>query len=778
MDSNNVQAKKARYNETKIALIDYLNELKSSNLNSTHSLPPEIEDAINNQFSNLSIEESELLLEEIIYPGILILIDHPNALIGDAILRIFLLNSVKTVLLSSKVDFTKFISIFNIEDWLKLEPRAICMRISIISALIESRVIINGILSDLKQLVALIFKGFQNETYFIQLSATKLISLLINMKILENFILQEFLTFQSNLILSLKIQVSDGLINRLQFYKYLFSDINTRKFLFQNNIELKNELENHSSINGKKPRFQILNEFCNFVHFLVFHNDILISNQGIELFNLALSDESRLYSNNFQVFIKDVINSVKAFISTFSPKETRKHLINKFSTNLKLLNIVIGNNNSNFLVNSDFGILIINFISSILKYYPEFTNNSVFIERGVVVMLLKIASSFKLFTRTNDNTELVHGKTSTNSQNELTELEIEFMINYFVYSFEINKLLLINLSQISSIFQITEPQIINYSTLLLSKNIISCKKFVNSSFFTNFNLKIGELLSIYEQDDLSNWQLFLLIKYLILLYSLDLIKLIPNSSHSKTIKMISEVIFTNFNRNSDSCTKLEIRKYSLIGPNVILTCFDLLNLVFKVPNLSKSLFELSFSISEELLRICLSFKISRVKMVRGELFHDDYVEFLVKIISILRNTDIPANSRLVLCPDILDYISEFSKNGFSPTTLDCIFFLIEIFLRNSPENIEIGIIENLIERLLLFYIPYEQQDGYLQFYNSYKQLCSIHGRPTYLPDPVQINEDFVPNDYSIQHKYMLNDQFCVDSIIGRFAECNLDCIGE
>ncbi|KAH8585149.1 uncharacterized protein ELE39_003401 [Cryptosporidium sp. chipmunk genotype I] len=777
LDSNIVQAKKARYDGTKIALIKYLNELKNANLNSTHSIPPEIEDAINDQFSNLSIEDSEFLLEEIIYPGMLILREHPNALIGDVISRIFTLNSVKTVLLSSKIDYSRFISILKVEDWPKLEPRAICIRISIVSSLIESRTIVNCISSDLKKLLTLIFKGFQNETYFVQLSAKKLISSLIKMEVLTDFILDEFLNFQSDLISQLKLSVSDSVINKLQFYKYLFSDMHTRRFLFQNNIKSKSELENNS-INMKEPGIEILNEFCNFIRLLVFQDDVFISNQGIELFSLALSDDSKLYSNNLQVFIRDVIHSVKAFISTFSPKKTKKDSISKFSRNLKLINIIIGNSSSNFLVSSDFGIFIIKFISSILENYSDFKNDKGFTETGVIVMLLKVVSSFKPFIKASDSGKLIQNKVFFNSQNELTELEIESIFKYYFYSFEVCKLLLINLPQLSSVFQITEPQIINYSTSLLDSSLISCTKFINTSFFASFKLLIEELLSIYGQDDLSSWQLFLILKYLISIYSIDLIKLIPISLHSKVIEMISEIMFTDFFRNSDSSSKLEIRKYSLFGPNVILTCSELLNLVMKAPGLSKSLFELSFSISEELLRTCLCSRTFKVKAVKGELFHDDHVELLNKVISILKDTDIPLSSNLILRPEILDCISEFSKSGLSPTTLDSMLLLVEMFLRGSPKNVEIEAIESLVEKLLLYYIPSEQQDNYLLFYNSYRELCNNLGRLANLPDPVQINEEFAPVEYKAQNRHIVNDHFCIDSILGRFSECNLDCIGE
>ncbi|KAL3126785.1 hypothetical protein CHM_7g15 [Cryptosporidium hominis] len=772
-----VETKKARYDETKIALIKYLNDLKNSNLNSTHSIPPEIEDAINDQFSNSSIEESEFLLKEIVYPGMLLLREYPNATIGDLISQLFSLNSVKAVLLSSNLDYTRFLYIFNFEDWPKLEPRAICMRISIISSLVECKTIVNYMLSDLKKLLALIFKGFQNETYFIQISTSKLISTLVKLGILNNFILDEFLNFQSDLISQLKLSASDSVIKKLQFYKYLFSDIHTRRFLFQNNVELKSELENNS-INGKRHNFEIFNEFSNFIYLLVFQDDIIISNQGIEIFSLALSDDSKLFSENLQIFIRDVINSVKVFINNFSLKEVKKDSIRRFSQNLKLINIIIGNRSSNFLVNIDFGILIMNFIFSILENCSEYKSNTDFTETGVILILLKVISSFKPFIKTFDSNKFFQSKVFLDSQNGLTELEVESMVKYYVCSFGVCKLLLINLPQVSSIFQITEPQVINYSTSLLNSGLISCTKLINSSFFANFKLLIEELLSIYKQNNLSNWQLFLILKYLISIYSIDLIKLIPTELHSKTIEIISEIMFTNFFLRSDLNTKLVIRKYSLIGPNVILTCSELLSSVMKVQSLNKSLFELSFLISEELLRICFYSKAMIRKAIRGELFHDDHVELLNKVILILKDIEIPSSSKFILQPEILDHISEFSKNGLSPATLDSMFLLVAMFLRSSTKSVEIEVIENLAERLLLYYIPFEEQDGYLLFYNSYRHLCNSLGRVVNLPDPVQINEEFAPIEYKTQHMHIINDQFFIDNILDRFSECNLDCIGE
>ncbi|KAK9171251.1 hypothetical protein CmeUKMEL1_11345 [Cryptosporidium meleagridis] len=772
-----VETKKARYDETKIALIKYLNDLKNSNLNSLHSIPPEIEDAINGQFSNSSIEESEFLLEEIVYPGILLLRKYPNAAIGDVISQLLSLSSVKAVLLSSNLDYTKFLYIFNFEDWPKLEPRAICLRISIILSLVECKTIVNYMLSDLKKLLALIFKGFQNETYFIHISTSKLISTLIRLGILNDFILDEFLNFHKDLISQLKLSASDSVIKKLQFYKYLFSDIHIRRFLFQNNAELKSELENHS-INGKRRSFEIINEFYNFIYLLVFQDDIIISNQGIEIFSLALSDDSKLFSGSLQIIIKDAINSVKIFINNFSLKEIKKDSIRKFLQNLKLINIIIGNKSSSFLVNVDFGILIMNFIYSVLENYSEYKNNTDFTEIGVILILLKIISSFKPFIRTFDNNKFFQSKIGFDSQNGLTELEKESMLKYYVCSFGVCKLLLINLPQVSTIFQISEPQIINYSTSLLNSSLINCTKLINSSFFADFKLLTEELLFVYKQNNLSNWQLFLILKYLISIYSIDLIRLIPTEIHSKTIEIISEIMFTNFFFSSDLNTKLVIRKYSLIGPNVILTCSELLSSVMKVQSLNKPLFELSFLISEELLRICFCSKPLIRKAVKGELFHDDHVELLNKIILILKDIEIPSSSKLISHPEILDHISRFSENGLSPATLDSMFLLVAMFLRSSTKSVEIEVIESLAEGLLLYYIPFEEQDGYLMFYNSYRQLCNNLGRVVNLPDPVQINEEFAPIEYKSQHRHIINDQFFINSILDKFSECNLDCIGE
>lgn len=774
-----VQAKKARSSGRSVALVEYFNRLKSESLNSSHSIPPEIEDEIVDQFSDFSFDNLEYLLEEVVYPGLLILGRHPNALIGDVILRLVSLESVKTVLFSSNIDNTKLISILDVEAWKHLDPRAICMRLSIISCMAESLTVLNGISPQLEGLVELIFKGFASETYFVHLSATKLISSLIKMGMLKDLILERFLVFQSDLVSKLRAPVSEHAVNRLQFYKYLFSDSDARKFLFQTDVRPKCDSENGLSVTNGRLSTGRADEFSSLISLLVFHRDKLISIQGIELFSLALSDDSDLYPSRFQMLIRETISFVRTFVAAFSPGKVSGDSVYKFSVHLKLLSIVIGNAKTSFLVSADVGVLIVRLVSSVLEHLSDFESAVDFTGSGIIVLLLRICNSFRPFLRPNTSDYLLSSKHLLDSPTELTESETETALKYFAYSFEVNKLLLVNTSRVSAVFQITEPQVANYSTLLLRNTIASSLRLAKAPSFRCFESFMEDLMSIYGKDCLSSWQLFLLLKYLISLYSMDAAKLLPSYLHSKTVEVIGSTLFVDFDIGSPPASKPELRKYSLMGPNVILTCSELLSLVMRrVPSLDGSLFEPLFSVSEELLRACLSFRPPVIMRAKEELFHDDYTEFLIRTVSVLKDMDVPAGSRFIRRLELLESISEFSKAGLSPVALDHLFFLLEMFLRASPGRAELDGVESLAKRLLMFYIPDEHQDGYVLLHSTYSRLCQAHGRPVGLPSLAQVNEDFAPRDCSVQHACSLDEQKCIDNIVSRFSECSMECTGE
>ncbi|KAJ1609573.1 hypothetical protein OJ252_2145 [Cryptosporidium canis] len=778
VNKGSVQAKKARSSEGHTALLEYFERLKTESLDSSHSIPPEIEDEIYNQFSKFSLENLEYLLENIVYPGVLILRNHPNALIGDVVSRIVSLNSMKTVLCSSQIDYNKFICIFDVEAWPSLEPRAICMRLSIISSIIESRAILNGVLSHLRKVVEHIFKGIGNETYFVHKSITQLVSSLIRMEVLNEFILEKFLVFQGDLILQSRGVLSNDAANRLQLYKYLFSDIIVRGFLFQSSIKSKVDLENEFHMNTGISSTETTSEFSNVIRLLAFNDEKLISNQGIELFSLALSDKSDFYLIYLKVFIREIIDFVKTFITTFSPKRMNRDSIYRFSVYLKLLNIVYGNAKTSFLVNVDLGILIAKYISFILRHHPDFVNMADFINYGILTLLLNISSSFKPFLRSSHDADLSPRKSFFNFDAELTKTELETMIKYYSHSFELNKLLLINLPQIFIKLQVAEPQIINYSTLILQNGVLCNTEAIKESPFSTLSVFMEDLLRIHDDNDLSNWQLSLLIKYLISIYSNDVAKLLSSHLHSRIVKAIGGILFTNFDFKSGQSFGSEIRKYTFHGPNVVVACAELLGLVMRVPDLDRSIIDTSFSMSEEFLRICLSFRGVNTRMVKGELFYDDHTEFFIKMVSVLRDVDISRRPEFMVKPGVIEIISDFSKRGLSPTTLDHVFFLVEMIIRCSPGSVDIDSVESLVEQLLKYHIPNEHQGGYLLFYNTYKRVCGAFNRLVNLPDHDQINEDFAPPDYTIQYRHIHSDQLCIDSIVSQFSECSLDCIGE
>ncbi|KAF7456629.1 hypothetical protein HWI79_2798 [Cryptosporidium felis] len=748
--------KRSRCKGETTTLIEYLYSLKSRHLNSTHPLPPDIEDAIKCQLSNLPHEDLEQLLKNFIYPGVSILKKYPNALIGDAILHIISTKTLKTILLSTKADFQKFECILNINEWEGLDPRAICLRIAIVSSLVESGAFLDKILPNIKELLIIIFKGFQNGTYFVQLSAAKFISSIIELDSFNYFFRERFFLFQDELIQCLGFPICEATLNKLQLYKCILSDKRSIKFLFisrNHSKNLGNSFGHVSDINSLA--FDKINHILNL---LISHENVLISNLGIEIFRILLMDDQHLFSSGLRNFITELLGSTKTYISATRTFFSRP--IERLSVNLKLISTILESNICSYLVNLDFMSLLLNLMNTIITStkVPDF-----FATSGIFLLLLKVTSSFKTFSGKRDDYELTHS-------------ELNLRLKYVSLCFSTNRLLLINLTRISTTFQIMEPQLINYSNKILSNNIegYELSSVVPVEYFTLF---MEDLFYIYYESQQTNWQLYLFLKYLQTLYITKVIRSLTEAAHLRTIKIISEIMFIDFDIESSPYSKIELRKFSLLGPNVTLLCSDILGKVLKSSSSNSKAFKQGFSLVEGLIKICLSFKSTNTTFKR-ELYYDDYSDFLIKIVSIIKDIEIPNSSYLFQNEEILTTIYEFSKNGLSPEILNSIFYLIEGYLRGDPEFVKTETVEEVVRELLLYYIPGEEQDGYLTLFNRYKNICNSIGKLECIPHPCRINEDFVSHNYTKQYRYLVNDPSNFDEIVSKFTECNLDCIGE
>ncbi|KAH8739819.1 hypothetical protein FG386_002038 [Cryptosporidium ryanae] len=609
-----------RKNDKIEILKDYLFKLKRNDLNSTNPLSPEIEDLIKIHLSNISFGETQSLINEFIFPGIQILSNNPNALIGDAISLVISLESFKNILFSDENSIDQFTKLFTFKDWEKLSQRAIFVRISILITLTKSKVLFNKLIPYLKDFILLIFNNFDQKSYFIYKSVSDLFSVIIKMDALNSFIFENFFGFQNNLYTRILSDSDSAKFSLIQMYKLLINNGNMRKLLFKNNnfningANLCNIIDKATQYNffSKNDLFSFL---LNKLLPLILNNtDNFISNTGLEILDILLSDieisDSHLIVNLVNKHLKRVNNLMKFF----SKKVVNNNgLLKAFILDLNIINLIIDNNKLYNVFLNNLACNLLKFTTMLISSHSDYSSSKKFIESGLFKTLLRTISRFTQLSNDFNNSISL----SDYELNRINMLNSELL--------ETIKAILINLDCFKNTFQITEPEILNYALLTLKSVLICASKYLTS--YEHLVLFTEELVNIYDEPCLSIWKLCFIIKYLTVIFSTNNIYWISERVYDKTAAIIENSIFYCF-IDKDGKTETKIRNYVVTDPNIVLFSSELLGKLINGNSLNERLFEKLFILSGKFIKECLKHRPLKNFTSKTNVFHDKYDFFI------------------------------------------------------------------------------------------------------------------------------------------------------
>ncbi|KAK6590056.1 hypothetical protein RS030_192766 [Cryptosporidium xiaoi] len=756
-------------------LTEYLFKLKESDLNSSSPLSPDVEDLFRIHLANLSFGETQSLLEKFVFPGIKILSNNPNALIGDAISIVISLAPFKNCLFINENVIERFSELFIFKDWEKLSQRAICIRISILITLIESKILFNRLIPYLKDFIFLIFNNFEKKSYFIYKSVSNLLSVIVDMEILNSFVFENFHSFQNNLYICISNNSCDVNFSLIQMYKLLINNKNLRMLLFKWSRINNNEMDLCDSCEKIKHYNTLRHDSFDFLlnkllPLILNNTDNFVSNIGLEILDIILSDteifDSNLLLNLKRGHKKRISNLMKSFSKTVI---NNKGAIKSFILELNILNIIIDNNESCYIFLDDLAYDLLRFTRMLVSSHACYTSCKQLIHSGLFKTLLRVISNFGPLSQFKDNGTKLHYDNFDDS-----DLKLNYdakRTNMFICELlETVKVILINLDGFKKSFHITESEILNYTTLML-KSALYCI-FRYSASYEHLILFIEEVINIYNRTCLSTWELCFIVKYLITIFSDNNTFWLSDKICNKIVIIIENSIFDHLIINGKS--GIQIKNYVITGPNIVLLCSELLVKLTNMENLDGYLYEALLALSSKFIKECLKYKPSKSSNAKANIFHDHY-EFFINFMS---QFNVKSNNTIVFDSFFINYIIDFSRNGLSPSLLNAVFQLLEIIIRQNNVDVEIELVENLVTELLNYYVPFEENNSYLTLFNTYKYICDSSGKMVNLPNPSQINDDSIPkfNDFDTNH--LLNDSQYIKDIVNRFLECTIDCIGD